>query len=154
MDVNNINPFLAACMNVLPQIGFQEVSKKNISLVKKVSAKGVAVSVGIVGELRGTVVYNFTEKAAKETASKMMMGMEVAEFDEMAQSAISELTNMLTANAAIEFSQSGKNINISTPTLITGSDLAININTKNILAIDLEADGIEIFINIGIENAN
>ena len=149
MDVNNINPFLKACMNVLPQVGFKNIEKKNISIAKKVNAKGVAISVGIVGDLKGTVVYNFTEEAAKKTA-----GMEVTEFDEMAQSAISELTNMLTANAAIEFSQTGKDVNISTPTLITGKDLAININSKTILAIELDADGLEIVINIGIENAS
>lgn len=141
-------------MNVLPQVGFKNISKKNISIAKKVNAKGVAVSVGIVGDLKGTVVYNFTEDSAKKTASTMMMGMEVSVFDEMAQSAISELTNMLTANAAIEFSHTGKSINISTPTLITGKDLAININSKTILAIELDADGLEIVINIGIENAN
>lgn len=154
MDVNNINPFLKACMNVLPQVGFKNIEKKNISIAKKVNAKGVAISVGIVGDLKGTVVYNFTEEAAKKTAGIMMMGMEVTEFDEMAQSAISELTNMLTANAAIEFSQTGKDVNISTPTLITGKDLAININSKTILAIELDADGLEIVINIGIENAS
>lgn len=141
-------------MNVLPQVGFKNIEKKNISIAKKVNAKGVAISVGIVGDLKGTVVYNFTEEAAKKTAGIMMMGMEVTEFDEMAQSAISELTNMLTANAAIEFSQTGKDVNISTPTLITGKDLAININSKTILAIELDADGLEIVINIGIENAS
>lgn len=141
-------------MNVLPQVGFKNIEKKNISIAKKVNAKGVAISVGIVGDLKGTVVYNFTEEAAKKTVGIMMMGMEVTEFDEMAQSAISELTNMLTANAAIEFSQTGKDVNISTPTLITGKDLAININSKTILAIELDADGLEIVINIGIENAS
>jgi len=108
MDVKNVNPFLDACALVLPQLGFTSVSKKNITVSDKVNAKGVAISVGIIGDIKGTVVYNFSEENAKKIASKMMMGMEVPDFDDMAQSAISELTNMLTANASIEFSKIGK----------------------------------------------
>ena len=80
-----------------------------------------------------------------------MMGMEVAVFDDMAQSAISELTNMLTANASIEFSKIGKNINISTPTLVTGKELGIKVSARKVLVVEMEADGINFFVNIGID---
>jgi len=151
MDVKNVNPFLDACALVLPQLGFTSVSKKNITVSDKVNAKGVAISVGIIGDIKGTVVYNFSEENAKKIASKMMMGMEVPDFDDMAQSAISELTNMLTANASIEFSKIGKNINISTPTLVTGKELGIKVTAKKILVVELVADEIDIFVNIGID---
>lgn len=53
----------------------------------------------------------------------MMMGLPVEELNEMAQSALSELSNMLTANASINFSNIGVNVNISTPTLMYGQDI-------------------------------
>lgn len=43
----------------------------------------------------------------KEDCFTMMMGMPVIEFDDMAQSALSELSNMLTANAATSFAEMG-----------------------------------------------
>jgi chemotaxis protein CheX len=152
MDVSNVNPFLNACTIVMPQLGFTSVVKKNLTVSDKVNAQGVAVSVGIIGDIKGTVVYNFSEESAKMIASKMMFGMEVPTFDDMAQSAISELTNMLTANASIEFSKIGKNINISTPTLVTGKELGIKVTAKKILVVELDADGIQVLVNIGIES--
>ena len=152
MDVSNVNPFLNACTIVMPQLGFTSVVKKNLTVADKVNAQGVAVSVGIIGDIKGTVVYNFSEESAKMIASKMMFGMEVPAFDDMAQSAISELTNMLTANASIEFSKIGKNINISTPTLVTGKELGIKVTAKKILVVELDADGIQVLVNIGIES--
>lgn len=152
MDVNLVNPFLNAFSIVLPQLGFGSVVKKNLSLKNQVFAQGVAVSIGLIGDVKGNVVYSFSMDYAREIASKMMMGMPVPEFDEMAQSAISELTNMLTANAAIEFSKIGKEVNISTPTLVTGKDINIKINTTKILLVEMDGDGIPIFINIGFED--
>lgn len=152
MDVSNVNPFLNACTIVMPQLGFTSVVKKNLTVADKVNAQGVAVSVGIIGDIKGTVVYNFSEESAKMIASKMMFGMDVPTFDDMAQSAISELTNMLTANASIEFSKIGKNINISTPTLVTGKELGIKVTAKKILVVELDADGIQVLVNIGIES--
>ena len=151
MDVSNVNPFLQACTLVLPQLGFSSVKKVNLTVSSKVNAQGVAVSVGIIGDIKGTVVYNFSEDNAKKIASKMMMGMEVAAFDDMAQSAISELTNMLTANASIEFSKIGKNINISTPTLVTGKELGIKVSSNKVLVVEMEADGVAFIVNIGID---
>ena len=43
----------------------------------------------------------------------MMMGMPVTELDEMSQSALSELSNMLTASAATSFSNLGITIDIN-----------------------------------------
>ena len=83
----------------MPQIGFDTPKRTKIYLRdKNAVSRGVTVIVGFSKELRGNVVYNMDEDSAKFIASKMMMGMPVAEFDSMAQSAISELSNMLTAN--------------------------------------------------------
>jgi chemotaxis protein CheX len=46
--------------------------------------------------------------------------MEVMEFDELAQSAISELSNMLAANSSMGLSEMGLNTDISTPTMMQG----------------------------------
>ncbi|OFI05947.1 CheY-P phosphatase CheX [Clostridium acetireducens DSM 10703] len=153
MDVKYINPFMQSFINVMPQIGFTNVKKEGISMKdKNIESKGIAINVGIVGDIRGNIVYVMDEESGKKIASKMMMGFPVEELNEMAQSAISELTNMLTANASTNFFNEGININISTPTLIYGEEIQIKMNSNQVLCIQLSADDIPIEIDIAFDN--
>jgi chemotaxis protein CheX len=151
MDVNYINPILSSFANVLPQLGLSNVQKKGISLKGKfIESPGVVIIVGIVGDIKGNVIYGITIDDAKKIASAMMMGMPVNEFDELAQSAISELTNMLTANVATNFSNDNIIINISTPTLIHGSFTANAIADK-VVCVEMDVNGMTIEVNISME---
>lgn len=151
MDVNYINPILSSFSNVMPQLGLAKVEKKGLSLKGKfIDSPGVVIIVGIVGDIRGNVIYGLSIENAKQIASKMMMGMPVPEFDELAQSAISELTNMLTANVATNFSNDNININISTPTLIHGKFTA-NATTDKVVCVEMSVDEMTIEVNISME---
>ena len=111
MDVRLINPFIGAVTGIMPQIGFSNITRKGISLKeKKFMVSGVVLTLGIVGDKKGNVVYSIDMDGAKKIASTMMMGMPVEELDDMSKSALSELSNMLTANASINFSNDGRYI--------------------------------------------
>ncbi|MPN33982.1 CheY-P phosphatase CheX [bioreactor metagenome] len=103
-----------------------------------------------MGDIKGNIIYNTSIENAKKIASSMMMGMPVNEFDELAQSAISELTNMLTANAATEFSNININVDISTPTLIHGNFTA-NASIDKVICVEMSANDISFDINIALE---
>lgn len=152
MDVKYINPFVDSFLHVMPQLGFQEVKKQGIGVKgKSIRSLGVMMNLGIVGDIKGNIVYSLDSDSAKKIASTMMMGMPVNELDEMAQSALSELSNMLTANASTNLSQIGVNINISTPTLLYGSDFEAKMNTDTVLCINLSVDNIPVEINVALE---
>lgn len=154
MDVKYINPFLQSFVSIMPQLGINNVEKGNLSIKGKViESPGVIIILGIMGDVRGNVIYTTTIECAKKIASTMMMGMPVNELDEMAQSAISELTNMLTANAAMNFSNEGINIDISTPTLMYG-EFTANTSSDKVLCIEMLVDGIPFEINVAIEKVN
>ncbi|WP_055667239.1 chemotaxis protein CheX [Desnuesiella massiliensis] len=154
MDVKYINPFLDAFLSVMPQLGFSEVKKQSLVLKEKnIRSNGVMVILGIVGDVKGNVVYSLDVDSAKKIASVMMMGFPVNDFDDMAQSAVSELTNMLTATASMNFANIGTNINISTPTLMFGEDFEMKMNIDKIISVSLTVNNIPIEINIGLENA-
>nr|WP_314461213.1 chemotaxis protein CheX [uncultured Clostridium sp.] len=149
MDVKYINPFIEAFLTVMPQLGFEKVEKTNLSLKDcSLTYTGVIMTVGIVGEIKGNVVYYLDLEQAKKVASTMMMGMPVDDFDEMAQSAISELANMLTANAATFFANIGITVDISTPTLLYGDQVSVKMHSSQILCIQMLADDIPFDINI------
>ena len=104
MDVKHINPFLDAFISIMPQLGLADVKKKGITLKGRfIESPGVMIIVGIMGDMRGNVIYGTTIDNAKKIASTMMMGMPVDTFDEMAKSAVSELANMISGNAMSRF---------------------------------------------------
>jgi len=152
MDVNLINPFVNSFLNVMPQLGFKEVKKQGVSVKgKSIKSLGVMLILGIVGDIKGNIIYSLDVESAKQIASVMMMGFPVAELDDMAQSALSELSNMLTANASTNFWENGTNINISTPTLMHGNDFEAKLNTDKALCISILVDNIPIEINVAFD---
>lgn len=138
-------------MHIMPQLGFQNITKGGL-LVKDqfMESKGVTVLVGLTDAMRGNVAYNMTEETAKKIASTMMMGMPVPEMDEMAQSAISELTNMVTGNAATNFEKDGLKVDISPPTLIVGSDFKAKVSSSKFIVVEMIVDSLTIELNIGL----
>ncbi|MCY6958687.1 chemotaxis protein CheX [Clostridium brassicae] len=152
MDVKFINPFIDSILSVMPELGFKEIKKQGISIKEKsIKSLGVMLTLGVVGDIKGNVVYCLDMEGAKKIASVMMMGMPVNELDEMAQSALSELSNMLTANASTHFANDGININISTPAMMYGHDFEAKMNTEKILCIGVLVDDVLIEINIALE---
>lgn len=152
MDVKHINPFLESFAHVMPQVGLTKVERKGISLKGRfIESPGVMIILGIMGDIKGNVIYGISRDNAKQIASTMMMGMPVAELDELAQSAISELTNMLTANAAINFSNEGIDINISTPTLIHG-DFTANSNSDKVICVEMLVNEMLFEVSISLES--
>lgn len=153
MDVNIINPVLAAFKEVLPQIGIQNVEKKGIALSSSVfTYTGVLLNIAVVGSIKGVILIGMEEKHAKKFASKMMMGMELAAFDELAQSAISEMGNMVCANACTQFSKSDvSGLDISPPTLLMSHESGkVTIPVPKTVVIDLLCDDIPVKLYVGL----
>lgn len=153
MDVNLINPFIDSFLNVMPQLGFKEVKRQGISVKgKSIKNLGVMIILGIVGDIKGSIIYSLEIESAKQIASVMMMGMPVTELDDMAQSALSELSNMLTANASTNFAENGTSINISTPTLMHGNDFEAKMNSDKVLCVGILIDNIPVEVNIAFNS--
>lgn len=152
MDVRVVNPFVEAVAEVMPQLGFQSVEKVGLNVKGgNIPSMGVMALIGIAGAIKGNVIYNMELEDAKKIASTMMMGMPVNEFDEMAQSAISEMANMLCANASIKLSNLGINTDISTPTLMFGKDVSLKVAVNKVLAVQMVLDGISLSVDVAIE---
>lgn len=151
MDVNHVNPVLEAFNNILPQLGLRSISKNGIKVKGRyIESPGVIIIIGIMGDIKGNIIYGMSTDSAKKIASTMMMGMPVENFDELSQSAISELVNMLTANVATNFSRNNIIIDISTPTLVEGEFVA-NSSADKVLCVEMGVDGMPIEVNISLE---
>jgi len=152
MDVKVINPILAAFAEILPQIGFQKVEKKNISLVGSTfNYDGVLINLAVVGSIKGVILIGMDIDSAKRFASQMMMGMEVTDFDALAQSAVSEMGNMVCANACTQFSKIGiDGLDISPPTIMISQGGQATLSVPQTVVIHFLVDSIEIKVYVGL----
>lgn len=155
MDAKLVNPFIDAFISVMPQIGFPSPKRGKVFLQNKnITSAGVIVMIGFTRQLRGNVVYNMSEDTAKFIASTMMMGMPVAVFDEMAQSAISEMSNMLAANSATNLTSLDLNVDISPPSMTIGKDTIIVLCDSQYLTVEMDLGGHKVDIAVAVDRNN
>lgn len=131
LDVNNINPFLQSTISVFETVTQLKLKVGRPSLADfSFSKPTYTITVGVVGQMKGQAVLAMEVDCAKDIASKMMFGMPVAELDEMACSALNELSNMIMGNTATVFSTQGKIIDITPPISMIGTDLKIQADIQ------------------------
>lgn len=149
MNVEYINPFIEASQSVLQMMTGSKPVLGQVYLKKSPYETGkIAVIVGLTGRIRGQVVISMQERVACEIASAMMGGMSVAELDDLAKSAISELGNMIMGNTATLLASRGIAIEITPPSLLIGESMliapahmqtvCIPLNTSPNSALDLD----------------
>ena len=152
MDAKLVNPIIDAFMEVLPQMGFPMPRRKRIYLQdRNVISSGVTLTVGFTRQLRGKVIYNMTADTARYIASTMMFGVPVERFNDMAQSALREMSNMLTARAATNFAKLGIEVDITTPELVIDEDHTIKISDAQYLTVEMEIGGRRIDIALSVD---
>ena len=144
IKAEQLNPFLMSAKQVLQQVcqidvQFGQISKDDFY----VNGEPLFIMLGITGEITGQVCVVMETETAKDIASRMMMGMPVAELDMMAKSALSELGNMMMGNAATLLSNSNVLIDITPPTLVFGSAL-ISSPEMSVIKVPLLYSGNEI----------
>lgn len=153
MDVNAINPVLSAFGDIIPQIGFSKITRKGIKITgPNLENTGILVNVNVVGPLKGSILIGMNMEGAKKFASKMMMGMEVTELNSMAMSAISEMSNMVCANACVLYNAVAiHGLDISPPTMLLGEGGQVMLATPKIIVVTFMVDDeIEVDIYVSL----
>ncbi|MBO8125830.1 MAG: chemotaxis protein CheX [Firmicutes bacterium] len=125
MNAQTINAFLAATTRVFKQFCNYEITmlRDEIALRKSpIKLYEINVHVGIVGDLNGVVYYSFPPDVAAQIASLMtgLNSYEDGQLSELAKSALCELCNIISGQAAIELSNDGYRLDLSPPSLFTG----------------------------------
>ncbi len=148
MRIEYINPFVEASFDILNEV-LQTTVKRGQLYLKRLgeSMKGVAVVIGVIGNIKGRIVFDMTEDTALKIASKLN-GEEFNVFNEMARSTIGELANMITGRSVTKLEKERLAFNFTPPTIITGENL--NIYEFG----DIEALIIPIDTGIGIVEIN
>ncbi len=120
MRVDFVDPFVRAAQEVLTQEASVGLKRGDLAISKSAYlTRDVTILLGVTGSLRGLVFYGMSKATAVAIAERMI-GEERQEFDELSQSAIAELGNMITGRAATRLSENGYPSNLCPPGLILG----------------------------------
>lgn len=143
LDVKHINPFLQSSISVIEMTTQTKltVGKPSVATLEFQNNTFI-LQVGVTGVLKGQVLLVMSENSAKAMASKMMMGMPIETLDEMACSALGELSNMIMGNTATLFSTQGILMDITPPISLHGSNLKLQIDIPA-LKVPMMENGVE-----------
>ena len=151
LNVEYINPFLVSATTILKQacnidakVGKPYLKDTNFT------SDSVIIIIGVTGEMRGQVMIEFSNPVARTVAGHMMMMDQLPTLDEIGQSALSELGNMIMGNTATLLSEKGIGIDITPPTMAIGNVQFASQFTKN-LCIPLVFDNNTINFNIAMK---
>jgi len=156
INVELINPFIQGTQSILRDVCHEESKLGKIYLKKSpYASNSIAIIIGVTGDIKGQIIFSMGIDTACSIASKMMMGMPVPELDEMAKSAIAELTNMILGNTATLFYNNGVSVDITPPSLLMGDNIQISTTKMQTICIPLQLDsGATFEIDVAIQDTS
>lgn len=152
MNVEYINPFIEASQTVLKSIANIDSSIGKVYLrTSPYSSDTLAAVIGVMGDIRGQVIFSMNRVIACKIASAMMMGIPVTKLDEVSKSAVSEAANIIIGNAATLFFRRGVKVDITPPSLFMGDDMQVSTPKMITICVPLNISSSEtIELNIAV----
>jgi chemotaxis protein CheX len=152
-NVKFLNPFIEAAMEVLQIEVNLAIKRGNLTLHKSaLTASDITVLLSLVGQVQGVVMYGLSTQTGLALVSRMM-DQEFTEFDNLAQSGVAELGNVITGRATVKLSQAGYSANISPPTMIQGKGIQISTLDFSRIVVPLTSEVGEIIIHLALRES-
>lgn len=150
MRVEYINPFVEAAYSIMMEVLQTEVERKDLYLKKTTQpVMGVAALVGLAGDVEGRVLIDMSQDTAVKIASTMN-GEELTGLDELAKATITELANMITAQAVTKLFDLGFKFDLTPPSIITGDNMSVSDANVEALIVPLQMPQGLVEINVAI----
>lgn len=126
MRVQLVNCYVRAAADVIAQETNGSVKRGGVQLQKDAyTSEEVTAMVGVNGAMGGSFFLSMSESTALGLVSSMM-GQPCDSFDELAQSGIAEMANVVAGAASIGLSELGYTTNITPPLLLLGARAKIS----------------------------
>ncbi|MEZ4520592.1 MAG: chemotaxis protein CheX [Thermomicrobiales bacterium] len=148
MRLEHINPVVKAALGVLRTEMNTEVKRGKVSVVNgDVDGHDLTILIAVTGAMEGLMAYALDAPVACGMASAMM-GEEFTELDEIVQSGVAEIGNVISGRAMMSLADLGMETHIAPPVLLLGHDTRIStLNIPRLLVpIELEFGTIMMYI--------
>jgi len=150
MRVEYINPFVESAFNVLKEVLNCDVRRGELFLKStSMPVMGVAALVGLAGDVEGRVLFDMSKDTALKVAS-VMNGEQLPSLDDLAKATITELANMITAQAVTKLHDLGFQFDLTPPAIFTGDNMEVTSSDVEALIVPMETSYGKIEINVAI----
>jgi len=142
-----------ATTNVLKEI-IPDIEMTRGALGKQknpIVTRGCASLIGVTGDVEGRVVLDMDQQTAVNLAGGML-GEKMDHFDNLVSSTINEIANMICGGAISILINTGKNLDISAPTMFTGRNLEIydSATVGEAIVVPIDSNYGQIIINVAM----
>ena len=150
MRVEYINPFVEAAFNTIKTVLDVDIVRGKLYL-KDTSQPvlGVAVLVGLAGDVEGRVIFDMEKETALEIASDMN-GEKLTQMDELVKATIMELANMITGTAVTRLQDLGFSFDLTPPVLFSGENMELANTGVEALIVPVDLPQGRLEINVAI----
>jgi chemotaxis protein CheX len=152
-NVKFMNPFIEAASDVLKAEVGTKVQRGDLTLQKSsMTTNDITVLISLVGQVQGVVLYGLSLNTALTLVSRITE-QEFKEFDNLAQSGIAELGNVITGRATVKLAEAGYTSMISPPTLIQGKNMQISTLDFARIIVPLITEAGEITVHLALRDS-
>ncbi|MBN2874017.1 MAG: chemotaxis protein CheX [Spirochaetales bacterium] len=150
MRVEYINPFVESAFNVMREVLQCDVKRGELYLKStSMPVMGVAAIVGLAGDVEGRVLFDMDKPTALKIASTMN-GEDLASLDDLAKATITELANMITAQAVTKLHELGFRFDLTPPAIFTGENMEVSNQDVEALIVPMETPQGKVEINVAV----
>lgn len=140
MKAEYINSFYKATQDVLKTMLDIEVEKGKLDVVEgMINSKDANVSLGVTGDLKGSILFRFTKAMTLEMV-KIMAGIEMDEIDVFVSSALGEVANIIGGNALTNLTAYEYVCDIAPPQVIVGDYKSLSFANEKALLVTMNTD--------------
>ncbi|MEX2442859.1 MAG: chemotaxis protein CheX [Alkalispirochaeta sp.] len=154
MRVEYINPFVESAYNVLSEVLQSEVNRGELYLKSAAMPMlGVAMIVGLAGDVEGRVLFDMKLETGLAVASAMLTSMDmepVEELNDMARATLTELANMITGQAVTKLHNLGFRFDLTPPAIFSGQNMEVSDPNFEALIVPMELPQGKIEINVAV----
>lgn len=136
MKAEYINPLIAANTKIMDQVTGLKISTGKMYIKDRpYKSENIIVLMGITGAFHASVVLSFSKAMCCKIASAMMECSLISEIDEIAESAVGELCNMILGYTSTLFYKENINVDITPPTILTGDNIQLSVPKTNVVCL-------------------
>ncbi|MFO7820215.1 MAG: chemotaxis protein CheX [Halanaerobacter sp.] len=147
--VQSVFPAVKRVFNSMFQ---KDVQRDTVEYAKEVTTDKVTISIGVTGELQGSILFSFPKDLSLNLVEEMSM-MEVDELDTFVISAVGELANIISGHTATALNEQGYHCDIAPPQVIKGESKVVSVDKKENILMAVKTAEYDFKINISLQES-
>lgn len=153
MKVQLVNPFFDAAADIIGQETNVPTSRGPLHIEgNPCTTEDVTAVVGISGTVRGSMYLSMSRDTALDLVSRML-GQPVTGFDELAQSGVAELANVIAGTASTGLSKLGEETTITPPLMLLGAGASLSSVDLQRLVVEIQTCSGDVRVHVAVRSA-